>query len=394
MWVLRGPKRERIELSAKPLYQGGEGVLYSIVLVPDEIAKVMLKPHSTLMIKLDALRLTLPSRSSSYLFTRPLDVLFSEKDSTKCIGYAMPHCANFKPLFLFLRSVRSGHASARETLQFARNVSKAFAAAHRVGVVIGDVNESNLGLGTNNEVVLLDTDSYQVKTNGRVLRCPVGRPEFTPPELQGQKFSDVDRTSSSDAFGLGVVLFELFMQGVHPFTALYSGSGNPLPLWKRIKHGLFPHSVGGVTEYHPPKSLVLFTNLPNRIQDLFHDCFEAGHRDPSLRPSAEEWLRQLSHLTSQDFIVHSRPAAKSGLLKRKALKKLRSSFGLERLKKCRKRTKLALIAGPTLLCGTYVVGSLLLSSDRNESREPDARQVGKETPKHWNQLLNSVQGNP
>ena len=393
MWVLRGPTRERIELSSKPLHQGGEGALYSIARYPNEIAKVMFKPSSTLMLKLDALRLTLPSQSSSYLFTRPLDVLFSEKDSTKCIGYVMPHCTTFQALYLFLRGTRSGHVSARDVLEFSRHVSEAFAAAHRVGVVIGDVNESNVGLTTNTQAVLLDTDSYQIQTNGRVFRCPVGRPEFTPPELQGKKFKDVDRTASSDAFGLGVILFELFMQGAHPFAALYSGSGNPLPLAKRIKHGLFPHSVNGVPKYHPPKNLVRFTDLPHRIQDLFHDCFEAGHRDPNLRPSADEWLSELSRLTPQDLLRKSQTSTPSHG-KRNYLTTLRSSFRIERLRNYRTRTKVALIAAPAILCGTYSFGSYLLAADSDESPRSVPGHVGKETPKHWVELSNELQGNP
>src|SRR5712691_4689158 len=85
-------------------------------------------------------------------------------------------------------------------------------------------------------VTLVDTDSFQVcePHNGVVYRCPVGKPEFTPPELQGCPFAQVDRAPEHDLFGLAVLLFQLLMEGTHPFAGVYQGHGDPPPYETRI----------------------------------------------------------------------------------------------------------------------------------------------------------------
>jgi formylglycine-generating enzyme required for sulfatase activity len=82
------------------------------------------------------------------------------------------------------------------------------AALHARGYVVGDVNESNVLVAERSLITLVDTDSFQVRDaqTGVVYRCPVGKPEFTPPELQGRRFADVDRNPEHDQFGLAVLL--------------------------------------------------------------------------------------------------------------------------------------------------------------------------------------------
>src|SRR5438093_919042 len=79
------------------------------------------------------------------------------------------------------------------------------------GYGIGDLNERNLLVTTQALVTLVDTDSFQVKAAERVFRCRVGSAEYTPPELQGARFADIDRGPQHDAFGLGVLIFQLLM---------------------------------------------------------------------------------------------------------------------------------------------------------------------------------------
>src|SRR6185436_15163783 len=69
-------------------------------------------------------------------------------------------------------------------------------------------------------VTFVDCDSIQLRdpASGRVFRCPKGTPEYTAPELQGLDFHTVDRTESSDAFALAVMVCQLLMAGSHPFA--------------------------------------------------------------------------------------------------------------------------------------------------------------------------------
>src|SRR5262249_36106735 len=187
----------------------------------------------------------------------------------------------------------------------ARNLAAAVAAVHARGHVIGDLNESNVLASETALVTLVDTDSFQVRDplTGAIHRCPVGKPEFTPPELQGKAFRQLDRTPEHDAFGLAVLIFQLLMEGAHPFAGIVPGCGDPPPLAERIGAGRFPHRPprfglfslgrrpGGA---HRPNPLAPpFELLHPELQRLFVRCFVAGHRRPRARPKAQEWQRAL-----------------------------------------------------------------------------------------------------
>ena len=124
----------------------------------------------------------------------------------------------------------------------AANLSSAVAALHARGYCIGDINERNILVKDTAMVTLIDTDSFQVFSSAGMFRCLVGVPEFTPPELIGKSFAQVDRSVESDNFSLAVLIFKLLMEGVHPFDGLYQGAGDPPPLEDRISRGDYPHS--------------------------------------------------------------------------------------------------------------------------------------------------------
>ena len=66
-------------------------------------------------------------------------------------------------------------------------------------------------------ITLLDCDSFQVSDPqlGKNYRCPVGKPEYTAPELQGKSFRDQDRTVATDSFALAVMLFQMRRLRMH-----------------------------------------------------------------------------------------------------------------------------------------------------------------------------------
>src|SRR5262245_8520041 len=88
----------------------------------------------------------------------------------------------------------------------AANVARAIAAVHEHGLVIGDVNPKNILVTRKATVYLLDVDSFQFSADGKTYRCEGGFPDYTPPELQGVAFRDVDRAQGHDCFGLAVVI--------------------------------------------------------------------------------------------------------------------------------------------------------------------------------------------
>jgi serine/threonine protein kinase len=177
-------------------------------------------------------------------------------------------------------------------IRTARNIAIVTDSLHAKGYAIGDVNESNILVALDTIVTFVDTDSFQVPGQGKNFRCQVGKPEYTPPELQGVSFKEIDRTQSHDLFGLGVLIFQLLMQGQHPFAGKYQGQGETPEIKDRIKAGHFPHGNKQVP-YAPIPLAPAFTILPLRLQELFIQCFEAGHNAPARRPTAEEWNKAL-----------------------------------------------------------------------------------------------------
>ena len=212
------------------------------------------------------------------------------------VGYLMPRVEGMRPVFDFYNpGVRRKYCPLFDYGYLhgaARNLAAAVNALHARGYVIGDVNESNILISNTALATLVDTDSFQVRDaqNGTIHRCPVGKPEFTPPELQGRVFAEVDRTPEHDLFGLGVLAFQLLMEGVHPFAGKFRGSGDPPELGPRISSGHFPHDSAGCRHYGPLPTGLPFSTLNPTLQGLFLRCFVDGHRNPKARPDALTWL--------------------------------------------------------------------------------------------------------
>jgi DNA-binding helix-hairpin-helix protein with protein kinase domain len=113
--------------------------------------------------------------------------------------------------------------------------------AHATGCAIGDVNHSGILVSGRATATLIDADSFQIFDGKVRLPCLVGVPEYTPPELHGQRLETVVRTHNHDAFGLAIVIFQLLWMGRHPFAGTPQGRGD-MPIEKAIKEHRFAYS--------------------------------------------------------------------------------------------------------------------------------------------------------
>src|SRR5262249_33907984 len=116
----------------------------------------------------------------------------------------------------------------------AANIARVVAAIHDHGLVIGDLNPKNILVTKQATVYLLDCDSFQVRANGKTYRCEAGFPEYTPPDLDGLAFKEIDRNPKQDFCGLAVVIFQVLFIGRHPLSARFLGGGE-MPLEPAIK---------------------------------------------------------------------------------------------------------------------------------------------------------------
>lgn len=295
--------------TGRELGKGGEGIVYDVSGYSDQVAKIYHPSHRTSKKerKLQAMidnppqddtrRLSPPHISIAW----PLELLYEQRQFA---GYLMPRIDQSPDIFeVYNPQLRAKNHTAfnwRYLHRTAKNFATALNALHMRGYVMGDVNQKNVLVTTSALVTLVDTDSFQVPDpNGRIYRCPVGVPEYTPPELQGARLDSVDRTPHHDGFGLAIIIFQLLMEGFHPFMG--APRDPTLSIFGEmylhcIKRGIFPYQSNN--EFNPPPGAPVFNTLHPEIQNLFLRCFVIGYLNPSSRPTAREWLDTLDKAES------------------------------------------------------------------------------------------------
>jgi DNA-binding helix-hairpin-helix protein with protein kinase domain len=300
MQVLRCfPKPELLDLTVN-LGRGGEACVYAVPSDENLVAKIYHKPVVTHAQKLQAMLAKPPENPTANLehisIAWPRELLQAADGSGNVIGFLMPRIRGMRPIMDFYnpgtRRQNCPLFNYQYLLRTARNLAAAFAALHASEYCIGDVNESNILVSDTALVTLVDTDSFQVHDSEQniVYRCSVGKAEYTPPELQNKTFAQYDRDSSHDLFGLAVLIFQLLMEGTHPFSGIFQGVFDPPAYEARIIDGHFTYCQKRQVPYRPTPIAPPWEMLHPSLRDLFVRCFEDGHHNPQLRPSAQTWL--------------------------------------------------------------------------------------------------------
>lgn len=279
---------------------GGEARVYALPAVqgaPPLVAKVHHAPSDERGRKLAFMVENAPGvpNASAPDLAWPLELL--EDDAGMVRGFLMRRAEGARLFDLYnpaTRRQRAPQADYQTLLHAGRALAAVFERLHAGGYVVGDVNESNILVGEWGWVTVVDTDSFQVREpDGTIHRSRVGKAEFTPPELQGMPFDEVDRAPEHDAFGLAVLLFQLLMEGTHPFAAQYPGLPEMPPMEWRIREGRFPYRGILEVECSPPRLAPPIHLLHPALRSLFHRCFVDGAANPAARPAAQEWRRAL-----------------------------------------------------------------------------------------------------
>jgi serine/threonine protein kinase len=221
------------------------------------------------------------------------------REGGKFVGYIMPRIQWAPDIFKVyspkIRKTELPNFDWRHLHHTALNLSIAVHAYHSAGYVVGDLNSKNVLVNKDAMVTMIDADSIQVRTaTGQVMRCPVGTPDFTPPELQSIKLDSVDRTEYHDAFALATMIFLLLMEGQHPFAGAPKNPSTSVagPIYQYcIKNGIFPYKSNRM--FKPPASALEFSSLNPNIQKLFVRCFVDGFKNPLKRPLPIEWIKTL-----------------------------------------------------------------------------------------------------
>ena len=296
----------RITLSQSDvLGSGGEGAVYSLGFHPDLVAKIYHSNRRTdeVINKLDVM-IKYPPRTeddqTGHLFVAwPRHLVYDA--ASDVIGFLMPKVEKTNSLFEYynpaLRRRNAPHIHYANLCSVAKSLATALDRLHGSGYVIGDINESNAYITENEHVTLIDADSFQITdyqtTPPTVYRCMVGKPEYTPPELQGVSFAQVDRNIHHDRFALAVVIYQLLMEGTHPFRGIYTGPGEKPQVETCISRGHFLHSASRSVPLRTVPTAVEWDTLHEDIKTLFRKCFDDGHSYPQARPAPRDWVDTL-----------------------------------------------------------------------------------------------------
>lgn len=295
--------------------RGGEGLIYLIKGYPSDVAKIYINQqppeiHRKIleMIKDPPLDPTANGPIKHRSISWPNDVLYADRQKTQFAGFQMPRIEMkvFRKILSYISPddrVKSfmGGFTWYHLHTTAFNLASCIAAIHARGYCVGDINESNILVEPRTPLTIIDCDSFQVKdsVSGSLWRCSVGKDDYTAPEIIGKNFRNVDRTTETDCFALAVMIFQLLMEGYHPYAARGSLVDNAPLARDKIKLGIFAFGAPrkGIA---PPPDAPSFDILHPEIRALFLRAFDAGHKNPSIRPSAKEWMSALKKL-NQNF---------------------------------------------------------------------------------------------
>ncbi|MCR5691155.1 MAG: hypothetical protein K6G62_02950 [Eubacterium sp.] len=308
----QGTKYTNYTIVEPELASGGEGKIYDIKENPNLVAKIFKTEFRDAerdkklrqMIKEDF------SQEQLSMIAWPLDVL---TDQFGFVGYVMPKLQNVRPLPDIYKGGFEGGFDLRYRVVASINLCKALKMVHDSGQVCGDLNPHNISVNIDKvekdnrcQVILVDTDSYHFRSQSQIYRCGVGQDEYIAPELHAALDKGYDLmtvpfpsyTKDTDYFALAVHIFQLLMNGYHPFQCVKDKNSQvavtsiPQPI-ENIKKGFFPyyHKKEGLTT---PRYAPEFSFLPEKIQQLFVQTFVDGYNNPFARVKEDEWIEVLT----------------------------------------------------------------------------------------------------
>lgn len=320
MRIRRPGTSERPEIiipdDATPIGNGGESNVYALThpTMGSIAAKVWTRNDQERTAKVRALMENPPDIKPPNAATTPLALLVQDEIPK---GYLMPliHLGQWRPVTVCYNQVAAAVSQVEEeygwkqpgTIRLlqhavARNLSAAMADIHAAGHLIGDLNEGNLLINPKGAVTILDADGWQVaaKHGQAVWTCPVGRAEYTPPEIlellgrtcrqeQCRKslphktgHGCIRRTAEHDAFALAAMNFRILMQGEEPFGQSADSTGTPGHLTEdennnvnRIKNRMFRYGPQHWECCGPPNDAAAhdWHRLSPRIREMFTRAF-------------------------------------------------------------------------------------------------------------------------
>jgi DNA-binding helix-hairpin-helix protein with protein kinase domain len=286
--------------------EGGEGKVFYVENREDIVAKVYKEFEPGRKEKLH-LMTQMSTKGLRKVCAWPLSALSDSKEET--IGFVMESLIGWQPLHNTYQIRSRLKLFPYQTYAFlvrtARNLATCVHHVHEEGLVIGDLNESNVYVNAKAMVKLIDADSFQVAGPTGLFPCRVGKAELLPPELQGHSLEGLVRTPEHDRFALAALIFQALVFGRHPFAGAVAHN-NDITLESCIEHGYYAYTRNREIPVKPPPHLGLEW-LPDSIRDLFETAFDPNSAQ---RPTAKEWYFALRDLETSLVFCSDNPSHK------------------------------------------------------------------------------------
>ena len=278
-----------IRLTEK-ISEGGEGCVYNTSKSGGAVAKIYFdkKLTSHKQSKIDAL---IASGLSIEGVCFPTAHLYNSKGAF--VGYLMPKADGKKlDVSVFKGEGGMGRYFAswprQDLVNLAISILTIIKKIHESGILIGDINGSNILVKSPTEVYFVDTDSFQIND----YPCPVGTMEFAAPEIQGKNYNSFLRTIGNENFAVAVLLFRLMMFGLNPY-AQQGGAG----IEHNIRTGDFSFPYKEKSNNKIPKGdwCYFWSHLFFKLKEHFYFTFRKGETwfEEKKRPGVNVWLKDL-----------------------------------------------------------------------------------------------------
>lgn len=285
--------------------KGGEGTLYamgkkSVVKIyhDDKLSNDNVRQQKEKKLK-ELMQLNFPC------FCMPVHLVYDANKNGKFIGYEMKR---LNDTYVTLRSsvlllngdtVRNSKMSKwqrKHLVDVCLKLCKTIKMAHDNDVIIGDLNENNIMIKytdiNNIDLCFVDCDSLQY----REYPCPVGRVEYTNPEIYEREHTDNPsydsflRTKEDDMYALACMMFRILMLSTSPFDS----KNNDMELKERMKAYIFPfkNDYNDSSGKEVPDGLgqLIWGHTPLSVRRLFAQEFTHQRH-----VTIDEWIDALDH---------------------------------------------------------------------------------------------------
>lgn len=222
------------------------------------------------------------------------------------VGFVMNTLPLFAGLDGFFEEDMRGEKSWANRLEIAGNLLRVLKFLHGNGIIVGDLHKGNIFVLPNNEVALVDCDSFQI---GNKFPCSALQPEIAPPESKYVQFFE----PVADVFSAATLIYRLLMDGFNPFQFIRNGSLNP-DLEQSKASGFAP--IRDPKLELPPKSPSL-ERMPGVSRNVIAAALDP---DPQKRPSIDALIgaveevkkngktplpdsRQIKHVSSTASVI-------------------------------------------------------------------------------------------